>query len=436
VIRFGSGSSWLSKPVTSAGQCTASFFGADSAAGEYRSCQVSTSTAVETVAGYAAANPTGVVTGGAGGERVTVTTTAELAAAVCSSHDAAGLCTDKTPRIVQVSGVIDFTGTAGKTTSKGCVYADMSRDACKALPADKLERILPTTGGGQCDAATVFDITYDTAASKPLHIGSNKTLIGLGDGAGIKGKGLTLSSSDNIIVRNLAITDINAGVIFAGDAITFDKTDRVWIDHNRIARIGRQFIVSHFGQASNVTISNNDFDGTSDFGHYCNGKHYWNFLLIGADDSMTMVGNWIRHFSGRGPKVGGGQTPTRMHLVNNFFEDGYWIALSAMSQTSVLVEGNYFKDVAIPLSDDAGLVFAPLSQPTAAGNSACQAALKRNCVGNVVSATPVQNNFKEDSTVFDAFKLDPSGALIAPQPADSMPTVVPTKAGPRSTIFM
>lgn len=53
--------------------------------------------------------------------------------------------------------------------------------------------------------ATKTTVTYDNAGLNPLQVGSNKTLLGKGSSAGIRGKGLYLSSSNNVIIQNIKI---------------------------------------------------------------------------------------------------------------------------------------------------------------------------------------------------------------------------------------
>ncbi|MCK1594134.1 hypothetical protein IVA87_07300 [Bradyrhizobium sp. 147] len=97
-------------------------------------------------------------------------------------------------------------------------------------------------------------VGFDRAGKRPLEIGSNKTVIGVGLSATIKGKGLRLNGVSNVVIRNLTISDINQGVIFAGDAIAIARADLVRIDHNRFHNIGRQMIAGGFGPTTNITI--------------------------------------------------------------------------------------------------------------------------------------------------------------------------------------
>lgn len=63
-----------------------------------------------------------------------------------------------------------------------------------------------------------------------ITVGSNKSLVGK-NSATIKGKGIRMNSVSNIIIQNVAFTDINPKYVWGGDAITLDDTDMVWIDH-------------------------------------------------------------------------------------------------------------------------------------------------------------------------------------------------------------
>ncbi len=381
----------------------------------------------------AAGEPAGLgrgTTGGTGGEEVTVSTPEALEKALCGSVRN-GSCTDTTPRIVRVRGTIDFTGREGGDARPGCFT---SAQQCAA--PWKTERLaLLDDKDTHCSGKPVFSVSFDKAGAHPLAVGSNKTLIGEGNDATLRGKGLVVAhGSGNVVIRNLTIERINPGVVFAGDGITLDGADRVWIDHNRFNRIGRQMIVTGWGRASNVTISWNDFDGSNEYSPYCNGRHYWNLLLVGDGDTITFANNRVRHFSGRGPHAGGSQGhPSLLHLLNNHFEDGSWHALDPADPVRALVEGNHFAEVQVPIIDGSnpGYVWASLGEDTQSHRQLCEQALGRACVGNLSVPMPRDNRFRHDLTVLDLFrKLAPAAALPAPYPADAVPRSVPFFAGP------
>lgn len=328
-------------------------------------------------------------TGGTGGTEVTVTKPEDLALALCATSSG-GVCTDNAPRIIRVSGILDFRGKEGRTNHSGCTY---SNNNCSVN--GKKEQILDVMG--YCTGKATYDLSYDTAGVAPLLVGSNKTLIGVGAASGIKGKGLMLRSGvSNIIIRNLSITDINDGIIWGGDAITINNASKVWIDHNYIARIGRQHIVTGWETAQNVTISDNHFDGTTEYAHWCNGSAYWIFLLVGEKQTITLSGNRIHNTSGRSPDVGKKDTAASggiVHLVNNYYDSNYYTGgLTGSNDVATLVEGNYYAkgDYFFPIMDstqnktdtNSNQNFAPVAGNSATANKTCVSLLGRNCVIN------------------------------------------------------
>jgi pectin lyase len=369
-------------------------------------------------------------TGGVGGPVVVVRTMDELRLALCDNRSG-GTCLDTTPRIVQIATVIDYTGSEGKAAGVGCFYSDCANPTFNA-------RILDFQSA-YCINRTKFDVQYDKAGhpSQSLLVGSNKSLVGIGAGAGIRGKGIYVSKNNsNVVIRNLAITDINDGIIFAGDAITLDGSDRVWIDHVYFARIGRQFIVTGFNTNTRVTMSFNLFDGVTKYSPYCNDKHYWNLLWLGRNDTITFFGNHLKDFSGRGPKVGSDQ---QIQIVNNLFTAGFWHAIDYHAPSQLLMEGNYFSNVSIPImrkDTGPGLLYAPFEAPSAEANALCQSAFKRNCVGNIAVGAKTVISQLETQVIPDLARLSP-GAIIAPiMAAAEVPRLIPGMVGPKGRFKM
>ncbi|KAG8959985.1 hypothetical protein FRC00_001008 [Tulasnella sp. 408] len=258
-------------------------------------------------------------TGGAGGVTVTPTTTAELL----------GYLSDSTKRIIVLTKIFDFTSYYGTTNGKACKPWTCSNGSSPQMTID--------SGGGQ----TLYSVTYyNSGANKALVVNSNKTIIGKGSSAGIKGIGLSLVNVSNVIIQNIQITDLKSvhpQYVWGGDAINLAGATKVWIDHNYIARVGRQFIVTHYDPSTGITISNNFFDGRSTYS-------------ASTSDQLTMMQNHIYYTSGRGPHIGGytGSYGQQLHLVNNLFDsiDGH--AIDAAVGSSVLAEGNYFQSVKQP----------------------------------------------------------------------------------------
>lgn len=370
------------------------------------------------------------VTGGGTGAAVHPHTRDELKQALCSSYDRTGNCTDATPRVILLDRLFDFRGTvlvnsSSSTTESGCMAT-----ACRK-------------GSGQwaingannfCAAKPPVQVTYDNAGLQRLKIGSNKTLVGINGRAGIQGMGLLIGGgAHNIIVRNLTLSDINPRVVWGGDALTIDDADGVWVDHNTFSRIGRQMIVTGWGTASHVTISNNEFDGRTDYSATCDGHHYWVWLFLGHHDTLTVARNYIHDTSGRAPHAGGmGNADVSAHIVNNVFAHltGQGAIMSRTDLSHLLVEGNAFEDVSHPLYNDAKqpgtafAVFAPLSEPTA---DLCTKVIGRPCVANEAHASG-DDYRPQDASALKSFQQYRQ-YLITPLPANAALAQVPGDAG-------
>jgi pectate lyase len=366
------------------------------------------------------------VTGGAGGATVRVGTPAQLKYELCRSSSG-GVCTDTTPRTIEIASTIDLGDSEGTATAKGC----NATSVCTAPHRSEATLVLSPTVH-HCDGKPLFDVRYNVAAVRGMVVGSNKTVLGIGANAAVKGKGFQLQNGvSNVVIRNLSITDIDEGLVFGGDAVTIADASRVWIDHNRFARVGRQFIVTgtgdHGGAAADVTISWNEFDGNSAWSARCDDKHYWNLLFYGKG-RLTFANNWLHDFSGRGPRIEG---DALVQVVNNHFQDGSWHAIdTAGSGTRVLVEGNYFEEVPVPVlhNPDAGSLHGLLAQ-TDASTSACSAALGRSCAVNIAQPAPPADGFTEDAAVLAAAKAAPTGSIVRPYPARKVPAVVSAGVG-------
>lgn len=150
------------------------------------------------------------VTGGGSAAAVHPSTLDELRSALCASHDSHGACTDDTPRVIVLDHTFDFRASVianGNTTT--------TEPGCVVKPCPQGGEQLALNGANNfCQSRPRVMVTYDNAGLKPLKVGSNKTLIGLGDKAGIQGAGLFIGDgAHNVIVRNLTLSDINPRVV-------------------------------------------------------------------------------------------------------------------------------------------------------------------------------------------------------------------------------
>jgi pectate lyase len=350
----------------------------------------------------------------------------ELKMLLCDRTNAEGRCIDDTPRVIRLDRGFDFGGSEGQSVERGCIVRQ-----CPAGTASELALNV----AGFCDGRTAARVDYDKAGRAPLQVGSNKTLIGVGSAGAIRGKGLTLKGgAHNIIIRNITIADINPQVVWGGDALTIDGADGVWLDHNVFANIGRQMVVTGFGAATHVTLSNNLFDGRTRYAAYCDGHHYWLMLLLGVNNTITVARNWIRWTSGRGPHAGGMRgASVEAHMVNNYFQEvsaeGAANPLTPLSH--LLLEGNYFAAVSHPVfrhGGDIGAAFAPFGTPPASSVELCRPYIGRDCVANDGRGNGA------DPPALDIAAIAPFAAedrrfLIVPMPAAEVPVRIPGNAG-------
>lgn len=370
------------------------------------------------------------VTGGGSATAVHPATLDDLRSALCASYNSRGACIDDAPRVVVLDHLFDFRGSVvsngrAETTELGCIV--------KPCPHGG-EQLALNGANGFCQSRPPIMVTYDNAGLKPLKVGSNKTLIGTGGKAGIKGIGLFIGDgAHNVIVRNLTLSDINPSVVWGGDALTLDKADGVWIDHNTFARIGRQMIVTGWGAASHVTISSNEFDGRTPYSSTCDGHHYWVWLFLGSQDTLTIARNYLHDTSGRAPHSGGmNNAEIRAQVVNNVFQRmTYQGAIMSRTPSShVLVEGNDFENVTHPLFNDVGQpgsAFALFEPISLAVNDACTSVIGRACVANQQRVSG-EDYRPQDASALEAFR-GYRQYLVVPMTAEEAREKVPEAAG-------
>ncbi|KAF9880492.1 hypothetical protein CkaCkLH20_02446 [Colletotrichum karsti] len=363
-----------------------------------------TTASAQAVVGTAYGFATGVTGGG------------DAKAAVPSSVEELGeWLSDDTPRTIVIDKEYDFTGKSA--TGEGC-----DRKSCSAANGGQLYLGDLSCGSSDNVAASV---TYDVAGTEPLVVGSNKSIIGSSGKGILNGKGLRIAkNAKNVIIQGITITNLNPGVVWGGDAIDLQGgNDGVWIDHNKISLIGRQFIVSHY-DGSRFTISNNEFDGVTETSASCNGNHYWTMMLNGDGDQGTLDRNYWHDVSGRAPKLGDKGT---FQATNNLFSSMKGHTFELYSGTVALIEGNAFESVDTPYSGEA--FSNTFNVPDASSASACSSQIGRACeVNNVDSKSGEFTAMKGTSALSTFSKL--KDYLVKPVAATEVSSLVSGSAGP------
>jgi pectate lyase len=248
------------------------------------------------------------VTGGAGGATVTVSTGAQLNAALCSRASVT------TPITIMVNGTINH----GNTTAQGC--------------------------NTQADVIEIKQM-------------SNISIIGVGTNALFDEIGIHVRDASNIIIQNVHIRNVKKSgspTSNGGDAIGMEtNVNRVWIDHNWLEASGGETdgydsLLDMKAGVTNVTVSYNLFNDSSRAG------------LIGSSDSddantnITFHHNWYKNIEQRTPLI----RHALVHIYNNYWsnttQDYMFHAINSRMSAKALVESNYFYNVNNPLiaSDD------------------------------------------------------------------------------------
>ncbi|WP_404953530.1 pectinesterase family protein [Streptomyces sp. 147326] len=292
----------------------------------------------------------------------TVSTRAELARALAAGPADA-------PRIVRVKGLIDAgTDDSGKPQSCADYAAGTGYSLDSYLkaydPAVWGRAKVPS--GAQENARRAAQARQ--AARMVFTVPARTTVIGVpGTGAGITGGSLVVKNADNVIIRNLSLTDVrdcfpqwdptdgSAGNWnSAYDAVSLRGATHVWVDHNSFSdaphpdsanpvRFGREYQV-HDGALDITNASDLVTVGYNTF------SNHDKTMLIGSSDKDTKLRVTLHHnvFRGivqRAPLARVGQ----IHPYDNYYDttasEGYAHSYSVNSRAGarVVAQNNYWK---------------------------------------------------------------------------------------------
>lgn len=303
--------------------------------------------------GWAAEGPG--TTGGASAPAAnthTVSTRAGLAAALAAPS----------PKIIYVRGTIAPDRTCADYAVGGYTLAGYLAAYDPAVWGRDAEP------SGPLEEARAASAARQTADVK-LKVGSDTTIVGLGEDATVRGVNLHVDKADNVIIRNIAFEDTadcfpqwdptdgaegNWNSLY--DNISVTGSTHVWVDHNTFTdgdnpdsgqplHFGRPYQV-HDGQlditsgSNHVTASWNRFAGHD------------KTMLIGstnnpATDSgklkVTVHHNHFDNVLQRLPRVRFGQ----VHVYNNYYEvpdaSTFVYALGVGVQSQIFAEANFFR---------------------------------------------------------------------------------------------
>ncbi|QIJ66888.1 pectate lyase, partial [Streptomyces sp. JB150] len=170
---------------------------------------------------------------------------------------------------------------------------------------------------------------------------ADKSILGIGSTAEITGGGLQLGSTtrpgNNVIIRNIRFTRASDDSV----SVT-NRAHHVWIDHCDFSQ-GYDGLLDIKRESDYVTVSWNHFH---DHSKTC---------LLGHSDSYTADRGKLRvtyhhnFFDGtdqRHPRV---RFAEPVHVYNNYYRANRLYGVASTENAGVLVEGNYFENVAHPI---------------------------------------------------------------------------------------
>ncbi|GAA2281743.1 pectate lyase [Streptomyces hawaiiensis] len=309
--------------------------------------------------GWAAEGPG--TTGGAAADDAHVFTVTDRAGLVRALDGGSA-----TPKIIKIAGTIDASTDDDGDRLDCADYATGGYDLKKYLAAYD-----PRTWGSAKPGGPQEEARQASAARQAerivLPVGSNTTLVGLGDSAVLKGASLQVKNADNVIIRNLDVRDAydcfpvwqpNTGGLgdwkTAYDNIWLTGATHVWVDHVTLSDKGhpdakeptyfaRNYLrhdglLDITGGSDLVTVSWSRFAGHD------------KAMLIGSGDTatgdrgklrVTLHHNAFDSVVQRAPRVRFGQ----VHVYNNRYDisgDDHRYSLGVSTESRMYAENNTF----------------------------------------------------------------------------------------------
>jgi pectate lyase len=231
-------------------------------------------------------------------------------------------------------------GDGGITTGGGAAPTQV------AATLEELRALAGMAGPMTIAVHGTLDFVNNTTTPNQVEVTSNKTIVAAEPGAGLLNGGLLIKMQRNVIVRNLTI----AKPLAPADAITIQASDHVWIDHCDFS--------------SDATMPKGTYDGLVDITHGSNNvtvswtrfHDHLDTSLVGhstmnaLEDTGNLTVTFHHNLFLRTPSGSPRARFGHVHVFGNHYQivDSYAVA-SAMGAT-VLVEGNVFDQVALPIT--------------------------------------------------------------------------------------
>lgn len=217
--------------------------------------------------------------------------------------------------------------------------------------------------GEEVTATTLEELTSYLESPEPLvvsfsglfegvdaiHIASDKTLLGIGDSAHLRGIELAIESQRNVIIKNVAVSHVVAeGSGTSNDAIVISDSKNVWVDHCELFSDfanGRDYydgLLEIKNGAAFITVSYTELH-----------DHYKVSLISSGDEQVgdsviraTYHHNYFHDTVSRLPSIRFGKA----HLFNNYYlNNNGGSGVNSRMGAVVKVESCYFENTDDPI---------------------------------------------------------------------------------------
>lgn len=239
------------------------------------------------------------------------TLVASLMAAAVSAAPTFSVVQPRAGNSTSVSGSMTEACNIGYATQNGGTTGGADGEQTTVTSLEELK------AAAEADGPAVIIIDGTITGSEQVDVTSDKTVIGAA-GSSMEGVGLRVKKASNVIIRNVKISKVLAD---AGDAITVQASNNVWLDHLDLS--------------SDMDHDKDYYDGLLDVTHgsdyitisNCYLHDHWKASLVGHSDSnadedtghliVTYANNYFSNINSRGPSFRFGTG----HIYNHYAEN-------------------------------------------------------------------------------------------------------------------
>lgn len=181
-----------------------------------------------------------------------------------------------------------------------------------------------------------------------IYVKSNKTIVGV-DGGTLNGIGIKIFESSNVIVQNLTIKNVIAG-LEDNDCINIKQSDHIWIDHCELfsdRNHGWDYwegLIDITKRSSYVTVSWSKLHDS------------YKAMLFGVSAAdkgtikVTLHHNMFYNIAERAPSLIAGHA----HVFNNYFANNEGYSVGSRIDGIVRTDNNYFYNCHTPIDTNLG----------------------------------------------------------------------------------